>query len=352
MAMQMRTADFDFPLPDERIARHPAERRDASRLMHLPWREGPPRDLRFSDLPTLLAPGDLLVRNDTRVIPARLLGRKAETGGKVEVLLCDPLPPGEGGARWRCMAASSKALRPGIRLAFGEGDVLGAEVEEAGEGFAHLRFDVAHDALFDWLDRLGELPLPPYLRRREEASDRQRYQTIYAREPGAVAAPTAGLHFTEEIFAALERRGVRTCSLTLHVGPGTFLPVRAEHLEDHRMHAERYVIPEESAEAIARTREEGGRIVAVGTTSLRALESATDADGVLRAGPGSSELFITPGYDFRCVDGLLTNFHLPRSTLVMLVAALTGRERLLSAYAHAVDAGYRFYSYGDAMLVL
>lgn len=250
------------------------------------------------------------------------------------------------------MAASSKALRPGIRLAFGEGDVLGAEVEEAGEGFAHLRFDVAHDALFDWLDRLGELPLPPYLRRREEASDRQRYQTIYAREPGAVAAPTAGLHFTEEIFAALERRGVRTCSLTLHVGPGTFLPVRAEHLEDHRMHAERYVIPEESAEAIARTREEGGRIVAVGTTSLRALESATDADGVLRAGPGSSELFITPGYDFRCVDGLLTNFHLPRSTLVMLVAALTGRERLLSAYAHAVDAGYRFYSYGDAMLVL
>lgn len=350
----MKTSDFDFELPEHLIAQSPLPERDASRLLVLPRTEGAPDHRAFRDLPELLAPGDLLVRNDAKVIPARLRGSKMETGGRVELLLCDPLPPVGGRAAWRCMGGSSKPLRPGRRLRFeAEGQVLEAEILGTLDGgFVDVAFDAAPDAFLDRLEELGELPLPPYLGRPPAASDRERYQTIYARERGAVAAPTAGLHFTEAIFDRLQERGIETTSVTLHVGPGTFMPVRAEEVEAHRMHAERYHVPEATAEAIARTRVRGGRVIAVGTTALRTLESAADGTGGVRAGPGSSELFVRPGYDFRVVEGLVTNFHLPRSTLVMLVAALTGRERLLSAYAEAVREGYRFYSYGDAMLVI
>jgi S-adenosylmethionine:tRNA ribosyltransferase-isomerase len=348
----MRTSDFDFDLPEERIARVPLSERDASRLLVLPRTGGPAEDRAFRDLPSLLRAGDLLVVNDARVIHARLRGAKEETGGRVELLLAEPLPPQDGLAAWRCMAGSSKPLRIGGNLRLGEGGEVRARVVGiAGEGFVDVAFDRDPDALLAAVERIGELPLPPYLNRAPEPEDDLRYQTVFARRPGAVAAPTAGLHFTDATFAALAARGVRTASITLYVGPGTFLPVRGEDVAGHRMHAERYEIPEATTAAIARTRADGGRVIAVGTTSLRALE-ASAADGAVRPGPGCTDIFIVPGYRFRAIDGLVTNFHLPRSTLVMLVSALAGRERLLAAYAHAVAAGYRFYSYGDAMLVL
>ncbi len=349
----MRTSDFDFDLPDDRIARTPLAERDASRLLVLPKAGGPTEDRAFRDLPSLLAPGDLLVLNDARVIHARLRGRKEETGGRVELLLAEPLPPRNGRAAWRCMAGSSKPLRAGGRLLLGEGDGLRAEVLAlAGEGFVDVAFDRDADALLTEVERIGELPLPPYLNRAPAPEDDLRYQTVFARQPGAVAAPTAGLHFTDATFAALAARGVATATVTLYVGPGTFLPVRGEDVGGHKMHAERYEIPAATAEAIARTRAAGGRVIAVGTTSLRSLEAAAREDGTVPPGPGRTDIFIYPGYRFRAIDGLITNFHLPRSTLVMLVAALAGRERLLDAYRHAVETGYRFYSYGDAMLVL
>jgi len=350
----MKTSDFDFPLPEELIAQHPLPARDASRLLVLPRLEGPPAHRAFRDLPDLLAPGDLLVLNDAKVIPARLRGVKAESGGRVELLLCDPLAPAGDRAAWRCMAGASKPMRPGRHLRFENGaGALEAEILTVHDGgFVDVAFDEAPDRFLDRLDALGELPLPPYLGRPPAAVDRERYQTIYAAVRGAVAAPTAGLHFTEAIFAALAARGVETAKVTLHVGPGTFLPVRAEEIEAHRMHAERYEVPAATAEAIARTRDRGGRVIAVGTTALRTLETAADDRGGVRPGSGVSELFVRPGHVFRAVDGLVTNFHLPRSTLVMLVAALAGRERLLAAYAEAVRERYRFYSYGDAMLVI
>jgi len=350
----MKTADFDFHLPEGLIAQRPIARRDASRLLVLPRREGPPVHLAFRDLGSRLGEGDLLVLNDARVIPARLRGAKEGSGGRVELLLVDPLPPRDGRAVWRCMAGSSKPMRAGGWIRLGEGAAsLGASVIAVAEGgFIDVAFDEAPDSLLERIERIGEMPLPPYVRRDADELDRERYQTIYARVPGAVAAPTAGLHFTDEVFAELRARGVEVARVTLHVGPGTFLPVRAEDVEDHRMHAERYEVPPETADAVAAARARGGRVVAVGTTALRTLESATDAAGTLRSGAGVSELFVRPGYAFRAVDGLLTNFHLPRSTLVMLVAALAGRERLLAAYAEAVEREYRFYSYGDAMLVI
>jgi len=350
----MKTADFDFHLPEGLIAQTPIARRDASRLLVLPRHEGPPVHGAFRDLGSCLRDGDLLVLNDAKVIPARLRGAKEGSGGRVELLLCDPLAPRDGRAVWRCMAGSSKPLRPGGRIRLGEGEAaLGAEVVAVGDGgFLDVAFDEAADSLLERVERIGELPLPPYMRRDADETDRERYQTIYARVPGAVAAPTAGLHFTDDVFADLRARGVETARVTLHVGPGTFLPVRADDVDDHRMHAERYEVPRETADAVAATREKGGRVIAVGTTALRTLESAAAEDGVVRPGAGVSELFVKPGYSVRAVDGLLTNFHLPRSTLVMLVAALAGRERLLAAYAEAVEREYRFYSYGDAMLVL
>jgi S-adenosylmethionine:tRNA ribosyltransferase-isomerase len=337
----LRTSDFDFELPADRVAREPLPERDASRLMLLPRAGGAPEHHAFRDLPALLAPGDLLVLNETRVIPARLRGARAETGGKVELLLCEPLPSADGRAAWRCLGQASKALRPGTALRVAG---VAAEVRAIhGEGFLDVAFDAGAVELARMIEEHGELPLPPYLGRDETPADRERYQTVYARSPGSVAAPTAGLHFTERVFAALEARGVRRATLTLHVGPGTFLPVRTEDPSEHRMHAERYEIPEATAAAVREAR----RVIAVGTTTLRALEASGG-----RAGPGSTAIFVRPGHEFRTVHGLVTNFHLPRSTLVMLVAALAGRERLLSAYAEAVRAGYRFYSYGDAMLVI
>jgi S-adenosylmethionine:tRNA ribosyltransferase-isomerase len=343
----VRLSDFDYELPERLVAQEPVEPRDASRLLVVPRGGGPFHHLRFSDMPDLLAEGDLVVLNDTRVLPARLLGRK-ESGGRCEILLLEPFD-GPGSARWRVMGQSSKALRPGSRLAFGG---LSAAVEEAeGEGFFAVRFDRAGEELAKALEREGRVPLPPYIRREPTAADRDRYQTVVAREPGSAAAPTAGLHFTDRLLWRLAGRGVSTATVTLHVGPGTFLPVRTDEVERHRMHAERYRVPDEAAAAFAACRARGGRVVAVGTTSVRTLESAIAGCG-LRPGWGRTDLFIRPGYSFHAVDALISNFHLPRSTLLMLVCAFGGRERILEAYRAAVTQGYRFFSYGDAMMVI
>ena len=342
----MQISDFDYPLPDELIAQVPVSPRDASALLVLPPGAGTePRA--FADLPTFLAPGDLLVFNDTRVIPARLVGRK-ESGGKVELLLCEPLEGGLG-RRWRAMGQASKPIREGAVLAF---DGLAARVDAVeGEGFYRVSLDREGPELQAALVRAGRIPLPPYIRREPSAEDAERYQTIWARAPGSAAAPTAGLHFTERILAALAARGVARTAVTLHVGPGTFLPVRGDDLARHRMHAERYLVPAEAAVAFAACRARGGRVVAVGTTSVRTLESAF-RDGGLAVGEGRTELFIRPGHDFQAVDALVTNFHLPRSTLLVLVCALGGVDRVLHAYREAVARRYRFFSYGDAMLLL
>jgi S-adenosylmethionine:tRNA ribosyltransferase-isomerase len=350
----MDVSDLDFALPEELIAQAPVEPRDASRLLLLPIRGGAPRHLGFSALPDLLSEGDLLVLNDSRVIPARLIGRK-ETGGRIEVLLVEPAPgptsaaaPGEP-ARWIAMAQASKPIRVGTRIDF---DGLLAEVTRVdGEGFYEVRFDRDERELAAAIERVGRIPLPPYIRREPGAADRERYQTVVATAPGSVAAPTAGLHFTPGLLARLEARGVRRATITLHVGPGTFLPVRASRLEEHRMHAERYEVPEGTAHAFAAARREGRRVVAVGTTAVRTLESAFSREG-LRAGPGRTDIFIRPGHPFRAIDGLLTNFHLPRSTLLALVCALGGVDRVLGAYRDAVRERYRFFSYGDAMAIL
>ena len=346
----MDVSDLDFALPEELIAQAPVEPRDASRLLLLPRAGGGTRHLRFHELPELLSPGDLLVLNDSRVIPARLFGRKA-SGGRVEVLLVEPVsgtPPG-GPARWLAMAQASKAIRAGTRLDFGD---LEAEVVRVdGEGFYELVFDRDEAGLAAALERVGRVPLPPYIRREPGAADRDRYQTVVAREPGSVAAPTAGLHFTPELLARLEARGIERATVTLHVGPGTFLPVRAARLEDHRMHAERYEVPEATSLAFDAVRQRGGRVVAVGTTAVRTLESACTS-GRLPAGPGRTDVFLLPGHAFRAVDGLVTNFHLPRSTLLALVCAFAGTDRVLGAYREAVAARYRFFSYGDAMAIV
>jgi len=326
------TRDFDYELPEERIAQEPAPRGE-SRLLVLDA-EGPERHRRVRDLPALLHPGDLLVLNDTRVIPARLYGHRGE--GKMEVLLVEKL----GEREWEALVRPGRRARPGTEIVF-EG--LSAEVVDKREDRYRLRFS---EPVEPHLDRLGHIPLPPYIHRPEQASDRDRYQTVFARTPGAIAAPTAGLHFSEKLLEEIAAAGIGIARVTLHVGIGTFKPVSAERVEDHRMDRERYEVGEETAEAIRRTRESGGRIVAVGTTVVRTLESSAGA-----AGSGSTELFITPGFRFQVVDVLLTNFHLPRSTLLMLVSAFAGRERVLAAYEEAIREGYRFYSYGDAMLV-
>lgn len=342
----MKVADFDYALPEELIAQAPVTPRDASRLLVLPP-AGPVAHRAFADLPELLDEGDLLVFNDTRVIPARLLGAKEGTGGKVEMLLVDPIG-GELPRRWRAIGKAGKAIREGARLRFGE---LSAVVERVeGEGFYLLELDREGAALEAALAAAGRLPLPPYIRRDPDAADAERYQTVFARRPGSAAAPTAGLHFTPEVLARLEARGVRRTAVTLHVGPGTFLPIRGESLEGHRMHEERYEVPEAAVEAFEACRGRGGRVVAVGTTAVRTLESAFQG-GRLRAGSGRTALFVRPGHAFEAIDRLVTNFHLPRSTLLMLVCALGGRERVLAAYAEAIACRYRFFSYGDAMLL-
>jgi S-adenosylmethionine:tRNA ribosyltransferase-isomerase len=342
----MQVADFDYQLPEELIAQAPVTPRDASRLLVLPP-TGPVEHRAFADLPGLLRGGDLLVFNDTRVIPARLLGVREGTGGKVEMLLVDPVG-GELPRRWRAMGKASKPLRAGARLRFGE---LGAVVERAeGEGFYELLLDREGPALEAALARAGRMPLPPYIRREPTAEDAERYQTVFASRPGSAAAPTAGLHFTPAILARLEARGVVRTAVTLHVGPGTFLPVRGDSLEGHRMHEERYDVSEAAVEAVEACRARGGRVVAVGTTAIRTLESSF-RNGRLHPGGGRTSLFIRPGHTFAVVDVLVTNFHLPRSTLLMLVCALGGRERVLAAYAEAISCRYRFFSYGDAMIL-
>jgi S-adenosylmethionine:tRNA ribosyltransferase-isomerase len=354
-------SDYDFELPEAQIAQAPLAARDASRLLQVSRSTGACTHRRFAELPGLLREGDVLVVNDARVIPARLLGTKEGTGGRVELLVVRPAAPtltsaALGGAaeslEWVCLGQASKGLKPGARVRCAGG--LSAEVLEAlGGGEYRVRF-AAEGALSlaAALESAGRLPLPPYIQREPSPEDAERYQTVYARASGAVAAPTAGLHFTPELLATLAARGVARHSVTLDVGPGTFLPVREEDLDKHHMHPERFHVPQATADAVAQARARGGRVVAVGTTVVRTLEAATDAaTGRLRAGDGETDIFIRPGHAFRQVDVLLTNFHLPRSTLVVLVSALLGRERTLAAYREAVAQGYRFFSYGDAMLV-
>ena len=355
----MQLADFDFDLPPDRIALRPAEPRDAARLLVVGPEEGGLEDRVFGELPDLLRPGDALVLNDTRVIPARLFGRRArgETAVAVEATLHRRLAP----HRWSAFMRPGKRLAVGDRVVFGFPEDractfagLGATVAAKGEGGeVTLAFDLAGPVLDQAIEDHGAMPLPPYIaaRRAEDEQDRRDYQTLYAREPGSVAAPTAGLHFTQALLERLAAAGVSVHFLTLHVGAGTFLPVKSETIAEHRMHAEYGEVPPVVADAVNAARARGGRIVCVGTTSLRLLESATDEAGVVRPFAGETAIFITPGYRFRAADGLVTNFHLPRSTLYMLVAALGGLETMRGAYAHAIAAGYRFYSYGDACLI-
>lgn len=346
----MLTRDFDYELPEGAIAERPAPRGE-SRLLVLDSEE-PDRHARVRDLPRLLRPGDLVVVNDTRVIPARLFARRADSPEArlgIELLLVEKTGP----RTWEVLAKPGRRTRPGAVLDLGEG--LSAEVVALREdGRREVRFS---EEVEPFLDRLGHVPLPPYIKRADDEADRERYQTVFASNPGAIAAPTAGLHLSEEMLAELKAGGLGIASVTLHVGIGTFKPVTADLVHEHRMERERWEIPEETAAAIGRTRAAGGRIVAIGTTVVRALESAAaEAElagqaGEIRAGSGVTRLFITPGYSFRAVDVLMTNFHLPCSTLLMLVSAFAGRERILAAYEEAIAAGYRFYSYGDAMLV-
>ena len=342
----MDLADFDFELPPERIAQHPARPRDAARLLEIT--RAALHDRAVRDLPELLRPGDLLVVNDTRVIPAQLAARRG--AARIGITLDRPLPDGT----WHALARNARRLRAGDTLRFAGGIELGAVVvARDADGGVALRFDRAGAALDSALHAAAVLALPPYIERRTGPlpADAKDYQTIFARHPGAVAAPTAGLHFTPALLDALAQRGIRRVALTLHVGAGTFLPVRGEKIEQHRLHPERGIIDAAAADAIAAARRAGGRVVVVGTTTLRLLETAAAPDGMVRPFAGQTELFIRPGHVFRTADLLLTNFHLPRSTLFMLVCAFAGTERMRAAYAHAVAAGYRFYSYGDACLL-
>ncbi|MBS6283090.1 MAG: tRNA preQ1(34) S-adenosylmethionine ribosyltransferase-isomerase QueA [Clostridiales bacterium] len=340
----MKTSDFYYDLPPELIAQTPLERRDGSRLLTLDKRTGETGHGHFYDLPRLLRPGDCLVMNDSRVLPARLLGRREPTGGAAEVLLLVD----RGDQVWECLVRPGRKVKPGTRLSFGEG-ALTAEVLETLEGGNRLiRFD--YEGIFlETLERLGKMPLPPYIK--EELNDPERYQTVYSRQVGSAAAPTAGLHFTRELLDQIQAMGVSLCYVTLHVGLGTFRPVKEDEITDHEMHAEYCMIPQETADIINRTKQTGGRVVCVGTTSCRTIESWAGEDGTLKASAGWTDIFIYPGYRFKVLDALVTNFHLPESTLVMLVSALAGREHILAAYEEAVRERYRFFSFGDAMFI-
>lgn len=338
----MKKSDFHFDLPEALIAQAPLAERSASRLLVVPPDAGGFDDRHVRDLPDLLQPDDLLIFNDTRVIPARLFGQK-DSGGRVEILIERLLPGDEA----RAQIGASKSPKPGGRIQLDAGG--SAEVLSRDEGFYHLRFDV-DDTLESWLLRAGRMPLPPYIRREPGQDDAERYQTVFAREVGAVAAPTAGLHFDDALLERLRARGVAFGHVTLHVGAGTFQPMRVDDIREHRMHSEWLNVGAELVAQIRRTREAGGRVIAVGTTVVRALESAS-VDGELHPFAGETRIFIFPGYRIRSVDAMVTNFHLPESTLLMLVSAFAGRERILAAYDHAVAERYRFFSYGDAMLL-
>lgn len=341
----MKKQDFYFDLPEELIAQDPLEDRSSSKLLKLNKETGEVSHHVFRDVTQYLQPGDCLVLNNTKVIPARLYGVKEDTGATIEVLL---LKRHEGDV-WETLVRPGKKARPGARIVFGDG-LLTAEVTdvvEEGNRLIHFEYQGIFEEI---LDQLGEMPLPPYIT--HKLQDKTRYQTVYARYEGSAAAPTAGLHFTKELLAEIENMGVRVAYVTLHVGLGTFRPVKEDNVLDHHMHSEFYQVSQEAADIINETKRSGGRVICVGTTSCRTLESATDENGILQAGSDNTEIFIYPGYKFKILDGLITNFHLPESTLIMLVSALAGREQVLDAYKIAVDNRYRFFSFGDAMLIL
>lgn len=339
----MKKSDFNFFLPERLIAQTPLEKRDNSRLLLLNKENGAISHEYFYSLPEYLREGDCLVLNNSRVLPARLIGAR-NTGGAVELVLLRDL--GEG--RWECLSRPGRKTKPGTRLCFGDGQ-LEATVEGVAEGGNRIiKFE--YEGIFlEVLEKLGKMPLPPYIK--EELKDSERYQTVYSRELGSAAAPTAGLHFTTELLQRIADKGVKICFVTLHVGLGTFRPVKEDEIENHEMHSEFCVIPEETAAIVNQTKRSGGRVIAVGTTSCRTLESFSDADGSLEACSGWTDIFIYPGYSFKCIDALVTNFHLPESTLIMLVSALAGRENVLKAYNTAVEMEYRFFSFGDAMFI-
>ena len=341
----MNVSDFDYELPEELIAQDPIEDRSSSRLLMLDKKTGAIEHHIFRDIIDALNPGDCLVINNTRVIPARLLGVKEDTGAAIEVLLLKR----RDNDIWETLVKPGKKMKPGAVVSFGDGILKGTVVDVVDEGNRLIQF--SYEGIFEEiLDQLGQMPLPPYITHRLE--DKSRYQTVYAKYDGSAAAPTAGLHFTKELLAAIREKGVNIAEVTLHVGLGTFRPVKADVVEEHHMHSEYYSVNPETADLINTTRKNGGRIIAVGTTSCRTLESASTPDGVLHAGDGWTEIFIYPGYQFHVVDALITNFHLPKSTLMMLVSALAGRDHIMNAYAEAVKDRYRFFSFGDAMMIL
>lgn len=341
----MKKQDFYYELPEDRIAQEPVEPRDHSRMLVLDRKTGALEDRHFYDLPDYLHKGDCLVLNDSRVLPARLYGEKCGTGAAVELLLLTP----KGDDRWEVLAGPGRRAKPGDRLRFGEG-ILEAEILDILEGGNRLARFYYQGNFYAVLEQVGQMPLPHYIK--TQIKDKERYQTVYSREPGSAAAPTAGLHFTPELLDKLRLMGVDTAFVTLHVGLGTFRPVKVEDITEHKMHAEHYELSKEAADRINRTRERGGRVIAVGTTSCRTLESVGLTNGRVEPGEGWTNIFIYPGYTFQLLDGLITNFHLPESTLIMLVSAFAGREHTMEAYRHAVEDGYRFYSFGDSMLIL
>ena len=339
----MNKSDFDFYLPEELIAQTPLEKRDTSRLLHLDKQTGEIEHKHFYDIKQYLHAGDCLVLNDSRVLPARLIGSRP-TGGAVELVLLKDI----GDNRWECLSRPGRKTKPGQELIFGNSELTAVVQEVTLGGNRIVKF--SYEGIFlEILERLGKMPLPPYIK--EELQDSERYQTVYSKELGSAAAPTAGLHFTKELLAEIEDMGVKICYVTLHVGLGTFRPVKADKIEDHEMHSEFCIVPEETAETVNAVKRTGGRVIAVGTTSCRTLESFTTEDGTLHATSGWTNIFIYPGYKFKCIDALITNFHLPESTLIMLVSALAGRENILNAYNTAVKERYRFFSFGDAMMI-
>ena len=340
----MKTSDFYYDLPHELIAQTPIEKRDTSRLMTLDRATGAVGHHHFYDLPDFLRPGDCLILNNSRVLPARLVGKRLPGGGICEVLLLND----RGENIWECLVRPGRKLRKGTKLSFGNGELTAEIVEQLEEGGRLIRFD--YEGIFlEVLEHLGRMPLPPYIK--EELQDQERYQTVYSKVLGSAAAPTAGLHFTPELLDIIQRKGVRIGYVTLHVGLGTFRPVKEDAIEDHPMHSEYCTIPQETADLINETRASGGRCICVGTTSCRTLESWAADDGHMEARSGWTDIYIYPGYKFKVMDGLVTNFHLPESTLIMLVSAFAGREHVLSAYAEAVRERYRFFSFGDAMFI-
>ena len=341
----MKTSDFNFELPPELIAQTPLDRRGASRLLVVDRSTGAWEHRPVFDLPSYLRPGDCLILNDSRVLPARLLGHRLPGGGACEVLLLID----RGNKTWECLVRPGKRMRVGAKLSFGDGELTAEVVEELPGGNRLVRFD--YEGIFlEVLDRLGKMPLPPYIK--AELQDKERYQTVYSRVTGSAAAPTAGLHFTKELLRQIQDMGVKIGYVTLHVGLGTFRPVKEDEITDHEMHSEYCVIPQETADLINETKRGGGRVICVGTTSCRTVESWAAEDGTMTASAGWTNIFIYPGYRFKVLDGLITNFHLPESTLIMLVSALAGREHILAAYEEAVREKYRFFSFGDAMLIL